>query len=62
MTVVLERARTLRRHDREHTGEAKWDDYVAECAAFGERPMSRREFERRRDEQREHLPGSGRCC
>ena len=62
MTVVLEMARKLRRHVRELTGEAKWDDYVAECAAFGERPMSRSEFERRRDEQREHLPGSGRCC
>ena len=61
MTVVLEVARKLRRHVRELTGEAKWDDYVAECDAFGEPPMSRREFERLRDEEREHLPG-GRCC
>ena len=29
---------------------------------LGEQPMSRREFERLRDDQREHLPGDGRCC
>lgn len=62
MTEVLEIARTLRRRVRELTGEAKWDDYLAECAAVGEPPMSRRDFERRRDDEREHLPGSGRCC
>ncbi|MCW2737781.1 YbdD/YjiX family protein [Nocardioides sp.] len=61
MTVVLEVARKLRWYVRELTGEAKWDDYVAECAAFGEQPMSRRQFERRRDQEREQLPG-GRCC
>jgi uncharacterized short protein YbdD (DUF466 family) len=62
MTVVLEVARKLRWYVREFTGEARWDDYVAECADFGEQPMSRREFERLRDDEREHLPGDGRCC
>ena len=61
MTAILEVARKLRWYVRELTGEAKWDDYVAECAAFGEQPMPRREFERLRDHEREHQPG-GRCC
>ena len=61
MNAVAYLARTLRWYVRQLTGEAKWDEYVAECAAFGEPPMSRREFERRRDHDREHLP-SGRCC
>ena len=36
MTRVMELARSVRWYVRELTGEAKWDDYVAECAAFGE--------------------------
>lgn len=61
MDKVLEVARTLRWYVRQLTGEGKWDEYVAECEAFGEPPMSRREFERRRDHEREHAPGA-RCC
>jgi uncharacterized short protein YbdD (DUF466 family) len=61
MNNVLRVAGTLRWFVRQLTGEAKWDEYVAECAALGERPMSRREFERRRDHEREHTPGA-RCC
>ena len=61
MTALLEMARTLRRRVRELTGEARWDDYLAECADFGEGPMSRREFERHRSEHRETSPSS-RCC
>lgn len=61
MRSVIEAGRTLRWYVRQLTGEAKWDDYVAECAALGTRPMSRREFERRRDHEREHQPGA-RCC
>lgn len=61
MTTVLEAARTLRRRVRELTGEARWDDYLAECREFGDQPMSRREFERLRDDEREHHAG-GRCC
>ena len=37
MTVVLAAARSLRWYVRQLTGEAKWDDYLADCAAFGER-------------------------
>jgi len=61
MTVVRDVARTLRWYVRELTGEAKWDDYLADCAARGDLPIPRRQFERRRDQEREHLPG-GRCC
>ena len=61
MTVFLDVARTVRWYIRELTGEAKWDDYVAECAACGDLPISRRQFERRRDREREHLPDA-RCC
>ena len=61
MSALRAAARTLRWYVRQLTGEAKWDDYVAECAEYGEAPMPRREFERRRDHEREHAPG-GRCC
>jgi uncharacterized short protein YbdD (DUF466 family) len=61
MDTVLEVARTLRWYVRQLTGEGKWDEYVAECESLGEPPMSRREFERRRDHEREHAPGA-RCC
>lgn len=61
MDKVLEVARAVRWYVRQLTGEGKWDEYVAECEAFGEPPMSRREFERRRDHEREHTPGA-RCC
>lgn len=46
---------------KEVTGEARWDEYVDRCARDGRRPMSRREFERHRADQREHDPQS-RCC
>lgn len=62
MTLLLDVARSVRWYVRQLTGEAKWDEYVAECAAFGETAMPRREFERRRDHERECSPGSGRCC
>ncbi|MCW2834482.1 MAG: YbdD/YjiX family protein [Nocardioides sp.] len=61
MTAVPHVARALRWYVRQLTGESKWDDYVAECSAFGDPPMSRREFERRRDHEREHS-ASARCC
>ncbi|NPC95562.1 YbdD/YjiX family protein [Nocardioides sp. zg-DK7169] len=46
---------------REFTGEARWDDYLAHCAAEGRTPMSRRDFERHRADRREHHQ-SARCC
>ena len=59
--TVLEVGRTLRWYVRQLTGEAKWDEYAEECARRGVDPMSRREFERHRDHEREHAPGA-RCC
>ena len=61
MPTLVRLARALRWYVRQLTGEAKWDDYVTECAELGEQPMTRREFERERDHQREHAPGA-RCC
>lgn len=61
MNAVRQFARTLRWYVRQFTGEAKWDEYVAECATTGAQPVPRREFEHRRDHQREHSPRA-RCC
>ncbi|MFC7359376.1 YbdD/YjiX family protein [Nocardioides astragali] len=61
MNGITRIARTLHWYVRQFTGEAKWDEYVAECATTGERPMTRREFEHRRDHQREHSPRA-QCC
>lgn len=61
MNGVMQFARTLRWYVRQFTGEDKWDEYLAECAAVGDRPVTRREFEHQRDHQREHAPGA-RCC
>lgn len=46
---------------REFTGETRWDAYVARCAQEGTEPMSRRAFERHRDDHRERST-QGRCC
>ncbi|MQW77690.1 putative selenoprotein [Nocardioides sp. dk4132] len=51
----------LRWYLREVSGESRWDDYLARCAADGRTPMSRREFERHRADLREHQQ-TGRCC
>lgn len=61
MTRVRRAAGWLRWYVRELTGEARWDEYVADCAERGVVPMSRREFERHRDHWRETAAGS-RCC
>ena len=53
--------RGVRWYLREFTGEARWDDYLRRCAEHGHQPMSRREFERRRADERERHPVS-RCC
>ncbi|SDD15216.1 Protein of unknown function [Geodermatophilus telluris] len=53
--------RGVRWYLREWSGEARWDDYLEHCAAHGHRPVSRREFERRRADERERTPVS-RCC
>ncbi|ROR91296.1 YbdD/YjiX family protein [Nocardioides aurantiacus] len=51
----------VRWYARELSGEAKWDQYVARCAREGTEPMSRRAFERHRDDHRENGTQQ-RCC
>lgn len=46
---------------REISGEGRWDSYVERCELEGTAPMSRRAFERHRDEHRERST-QGRCC
>jgi uncharacterized short protein YbdD (DUF466 family) len=46
---------------RELSGESKWDAYLERCEREGTTPMSRRAFERHRDEHRERST-QGRCC
>lgn len=58
MTRVLD---GVRWYLREFTGETKWDAYVARCTQEGTEPMSRRAFERHRDDHRERSTQS-RCC
>lgn len=51
----------VRWYVRQLSGEAKWDDYLARCAREGRTPMTRRRFERHRDDHREQGT-QGRCC
>ena len=41
MTALLEMARTLRRRVRELTGEARWDDYLAEHELYVKYSMAK---------------------
>jgi uncharacterized short protein YbdD (DUF466 family) len=59
--AVIRAGRGLRWYVRQATGEAKWDEYVAQCRDRGAEPISRREFERHRADHREASPQS-RCC
>jgi hypothetical protein len=59
--AVITAGRGVRWYLREWSGEARWDDYLQECAEHGHAPVSRREFERRRADQAERNPIS-RCC
>jgi uncharacterized short protein YbdD (DUF466 family) len=62
VTAGLARAwRGVRWYLREWSGEARWDDYLAECAEHGHPPMSRREFERLRSAAAERR-AVDRCC
>lgn len=54
-------ARGLRWYLRQVTGEAKWDEHLDRCRAEGREPMTRREFERHRDQHREESARSS-CC
>jgi hypothetical protein len=59
--AVVRAGRGVRWYLREWSGEARWDDYLRECAEHGHAPVSRREFERRRADAAERNPVS-RCC
>lgn len=65
MTAVVESlargARGLRWYLRQVTGESKWDDYLERCRREGVEPMSRRDFERQRQDHQESCTQS-RCC
>lgn len=61
VSAVVRAWRGLRWYVREATGEARWDEYVARCAASGTQPLSRRAWERHRADLKEHSPQS-RCC
>ena len=59
--AVVRAGRGVRWYLREFSGEARWDDYLRECAEHGHAPVSRREYERRRADAAERNPVS-RCC
>lgn len=58
---VARALRGVRWYAKQLSGESKWDDYLARCERDGVEPMSRRAFERHRDEHRESGT-QGRCC
>jgi uncharacterized short protein YbdD (DUF466 family) len=51
----------VRWYARQLSGESKWDDHLADCRRRGVEPMTRRAFERHRDQHRESST-QGRCC
>ena len=59
--AVVRAGRGVRWYLREWSGEARWDDYLRDCAEHGHAPISRREFERRRAAALERTPVN-RCC
>ena len=62
MSGVLTRAVSgLRWYLRAVSGESRWDDYLERCRRESIEPMTRRAFERHRDEHREQA-AAGRCC
>lgn len=61
LDVVRRAVGGVRWYLREATGEARWDAYLERCRLEGREPLSRREWERHRADQREHLQ-HGRCC
>jgi uncharacterized short protein YbdD (DUF466 family) len=61
VNTVVRALRGVHWYLKELTGESGWDRYLEHCAEHGHAPMSRREFERRRADEREANPVS-RCC
>ena len=56
MSVLARAWGGVRWYLREWSGEARCDDYLRHCAEHGHAPMSRGEFERRRQDAREANP------
>ena len=53
--------RGVRWYLRQASGEAKWDEYVEHCRRHQHDPMTRRQFERLRADEKEGSVTS-RCC
>ncbi len=61
MSRLRRAAAGVRWYLRQISGEARWEEYLARCAADASTPMTRREYERHRSALREHHAAS-RCC
>jgi len=59
--AALKAGRGIRWYLKQATGESKWDEYLQRCNREDVEPVSRRDFERHRAEQKENNPKS-RCC
>jgi hypothetical protein len=59
--AALKAGRGIRWYLKQATGESKWDEYLQRCNREDVEPVSRRDFERHRAEQKENNPQS-RCC
>ena len=61
MSAVARAVRGVHWSLKELAGEGAWDRYLQHCAEHGHPPVSRREFERRRADEREANPVTS-CC
>ena len=61
MSAVARAVRGVHWYLKELAGEGAWDRYLEHCAEHGHPPVSRREFERRRADEREANPVTS-CC
>ena len=60
-TAALKVGRGIGWYLKQATGEAKWDEYLERARSEDVEPMSRRDFERHRNEYKENNP-QARCC
>jgi uncharacterized short protein YbdD (DUF466 family) len=60
-TNAIKAVRGIRWYLKQVSGEAKWDEYLERARSEGVEPMSRRDFERHRNEYKENNP-QARCC
>jgi hypothetical protein len=60
-TAVSDAVRDGWRLLREATGENAYQAYADQCRRAGAEPLSRRQFERQRQDHRDHAP-QARCC